>query len=99
MDPFDENIQDYALPGSSVAAEVEAAYRRGYQQGASIAVEAIQDGAKPRDVLRWANLTLHRWRYLGQPWRKGQMVKALTPPGAPPDRDGLSVEPPWNPRP
>jgi len=42
---------------------IEAAYRRGFQQGAAEALYATEDGVGLEDVARWVHTTLRRWRY------------------------------------
>lgn len=49
--------------GSSDAAEVETAYRRGYQHGAYLALDALKHGVPFDAVHRWATQTLHTWRF------------------------------------
>lgn len=77
---YSEAVEDCVISGERAVAEVEAAYRRGYQQGAYIAVASIREGHPVEAIYRWATETLHRWRYRGQPWRKGRLVKPVRPP-------------------
>jgi hypothetical protein len=82
-----EPYWDFERPGSKVPVEVEAAYRRGYQQGAYLAVDAIRRGCSLSDLKHWVEITLHRWRYSWrQPratlgwWVYGRLIKVVGPP-------------------
>jgi hypothetical protein len=75
-----EMVPDSVIPGSPVATECEASYRRGYHQGVVEALFYLQDGI-PYDVLMgWALGPLREWRTEHDPWRRGRTVKAVTPP-------------------
>jgi hypothetical protein len=80
-----ERYEDFGLPGSMARLDVEAAYRRGYQQGASVAAEALRRGAALSAMIRWATEGLHSWRYdWREPdWTRGRMVKVVAPPEPP----------------
>ena len=81
---FDEGrLTDCAVHGEPVRAEVEAAYRRGFAQGAAIAFEAMRNGASEAHMLRWIYARLLKWRYRCSAWRAGQMKRACEPPAAP----------------
>ena len=72
-------IWDAPPPGERVEAQVEKAYRRGFHQGASAAVEAMEDGATLILLNRWLG-QLYAWRMSGLRWQPGQSVVAKRPP-------------------
>ncbi len=59
------------MPSGGEYDDPEAAYRRGYQQGANDAVEALASGKlkQPQYVIMrdWVGRTLYDWRYRDQP--------------------------------
>lgn len=65
-----------------VDAEVEAAYRRGYAQGAAQTLYAVQEGVPLAKVENWIFGKLWEWRYKWRQW-KTQQVKGVLPPDRP----------------
>ena len=57
-----EPANDFAAPGDRVNFDVEQAYRRGVQQGASWACAMIEDGVPHYEVRHWIGNRLFRWR-------------------------------------
>jgi hypothetical protein len=78
--PLREHVLDCVLPGEKQDAAIEAAYRRGFQQGAFLAVDAARRGCSLADLKHWAAITLHRWRCRGSPWCVGSQIKPIRPP-------------------
>lgn len=74
----DDWVPDYGRREPRVK-EVELAYRRGYHQGAYVAIDAIRRGVPPADVKKWAINDLFDWRASarGLPLR---VTKAEDPP-------------------
>jgi len=70
-------------PDDEALAEVEKAYRRGFQQGAAIALGAVENGARMSALLDWACGALFRWRKRSSRWKAGDLVRVEFPAPAP----------------
>jgi hypothetical protein len=81
-DRDDRRFSDFSMPGSKVRLEVEAAYGRGYQQGACTALHALERGAPLTRLKHWATIRLHAWRYRwNRPgWTADKPIKVVAPP-------------------
>ena len=71
----------------------EACYRRGFQQGAHIALAAAEKRVSPGtldDVRRWVDDALYRWRYskrfFRHPFQGAEYERRACPPESPPAR-------------
>jgi hypothetical protein len=70
-------------PFGRVPAEAEKAYRRGFMQGAAIALDAVESGAPMSQVSDWVYVTLAAWRRKATDWKPRGRVKAVPPPAEP----------------
>ena len=87
QDRFDptEHIDGLRLTdmnGMGCPARVEAAYRRGFAQGAALAFYAAQDGVRLSKIKKWIFDDIWKWRYEWRNW-KTSLVKAVMPPDPP----------------
>lgn len=81
--PMSEIVDDCVMPGERVLSDQEAAYRRGFHQGAWTAMNATREGVPLYKIEEWINGKLHAWRLKGHLWTRGAKVKAEGPPRAP----------------
>lgn len=72
----------YGTSKNVVAAEVEAAYRRGFAQGAAQTLYAVREGVPLPKVENWIFGKVWEWRYKWRQW-KTQHVKGVLPPDRP----------------
>jgi hypothetical protein len=76
-------LRDCVMPGQPVRADVEKAYRRGFHQGAALALGALREGASVEELFLWVE-RLRTWRRRTADWTGERPVKPRQPPAAPP---------------
>lgn len=72
-------VADCAVPGEKVLADAEAAYRRGFFQGAMAALQAVDGGVPTSQLNHWLTW-LKKWRVASRLWLRGSTVVAVYPP-------------------
>jgi hypothetical protein len=87
---INEVVDDCALPNEPVLSDAEAAYRRGFHQGAWVALNAARTGASWPDLMTWVNKRLAAWRRETHHVRKGVTITAVWPPRAPEPKEPIA---------
>ncbi|HPD28558.1 MAG TPA: hypothetical protein PLL20_01080 [Phycisphaerae bacterium] len=60
---FEDSLPVMADEWNRLPAEVEQAYRRGFQQGLAVAIEGLRSGATADDIEEFTYGIVHAWRY------------------------------------